>query len=546
MLLGVEIGGTKLQIVAGERSRILHRWRGTVRKDLGGRGICEQLGAAIPQVLEAAGVQRVEAGAVGFGGPIDIRSGKVCTSHQIDGWEGFPLRDWLSDLIGAPVAVDNDANTAALGEAVAGVGKGADPLFYVTLGSGVGGGFVSGGNIYHGCPPGEAEFGHLRLDRDGATVESRCSGWSIDARIRKVCTENSGGLLARLTAGKAGSEARHLAAAIDQNDPAAVQLLSELAADLAFALSHVTHLLHPQLIVLGGGLSLVGEPLRKAVADALPAFVMRAMHPTPAVKLAGLGEDAVPAGALELAARCAPASQPQLASSRPKEDFSVSEIGLSNKRGTAFMSAQINESPVPAITDWIEGYRAQQHAAINSIPAESVARLIDRLRAALKDDTQIFIFGNGGSAANASHFATDLGKGSSDKCKRRFRVLSLNDNVSWITALGNDYHYDEIFSRQLHNYAKPGDVVITLSVSGNSPNLVKAVEWANENGLFTAALVGAKRGKLADLADEVIVINSHHYGRVEDAQMTICHMLCYAFMEMPELQNHESAESKTT
>ncbi len=187
------------------------------------------------------------------------------------------------------------------------------------------------------------------------------------------------------------------------------------------------------------------------------------------------------------------------------------------------------------INDWIESYRAQQLAVINSIPADAVARLIERLRQALSENRHIFVFGNGGSASNSSHFATDLGKGSSDKCETRFRIISLNENISWITALANDYHYDDVYSRQLHNYARPGDMVLTMSVSGNSPNLVKALQWAKDNGLFTAALVGGKRGKLAEIADEVVVIDSHHYGRVEDAQMTICHMLCYAFMEMPEL-----------
>ena len=187
------------------------------------------------------------------------------------------------------------------------------------------------------------------------------------------------------------------------------------------------------------------------------------------------------------------------------------------------------------LNQWIDRYRSQQREAIDSIPTEPVARLIERLRAVLAEDRQIFVFGNGGSASNSSHFVTDLGKGSSDKCGRRFRVLSLNDNVSWMTALGNDYSYEDVYVRQLHNYARRGDAVLTMSVSGNSPNLVKAVQWAREAGLFTAALVGGKRGRLADLAEEAIVINSEHYGRVEDAQMTICHMLCYAFMEMPEL-----------
>ena len=184
---------------------------------------------------------------------------------------------------------------------------------------------------------------------------------------------------------------------------------------------------------------------------------------------------------------------------------------------------------------WITGYIQAQKAAHDSIPVDGVAQLIEKLAAALREGRQVLVFGNGGSAANASHFATDLGKGASDKVGKCFRVLSLNDNVSWITALGNDYAYDQVFVRQLKNYGKPGDLVLALSVSGSSPNLVTALEWAKQNGLRTVALVGAKRGRLAELADQVIVINDTHYGRVEDAHMGICHMLCYAFMENPGL-----------
>lgn len=183
------------------------------------------------------------------------------------------------------------------------------------------------------------------------------------------------------------------------------------------------------------------------------------------------------------------------------------------------------------MNDWITNYLRAQKAALDSISVSAVTRLIDTLRRALTEDRQIFVFGNGGSAANASHFATDLGKGASDKLGRRFRVLSLNDNVSWLTALANDYAYEDVFVRQLENYAREGDVVLALSVSGNSPNVVKAVEWARQKGLTTIALVGAKRGALAEAAEQVITIDSGHYGRVEDAQMGICHMVCYAFME---------------
>jgi D-sedoheptulose 7-phosphate isomerase len=187
------------------------------------------------------------------------------------------------------------------------------------------------------------------------------------------------------------------------------------------------------------------------------------------------------------------------------------------------------------MNNWINDYIKAQKAALDSIPAAAVAQVIDKLRHALKDERQIFVFGNGGSAANSSHFATDLGKGSSDKVGKRFRVLSLNDNVSWITALGNDYAYEDVFVRQLENYGRKGDVALGISVSGNSPNVVKALDWAKRNGLDTIALVGAKRGRMADIAAQAIVIQDTHYGRVEDAQMGICHMLCYAFMEMPEI-----------
>jgi len=185
------------------------------------------------------------------------------------------------------------------------------------------------------------------------------------------------------------------------------------------------------------------------------------------------------------------------------------------------------------MNQWILEYVRAQKAALDSIPPEAVAGWVGKLRLAWREDRQIFVFGNGGSAANASHFATDLGKGASDKLKKRFRVLCLNDNVSWMTALANDYAYEDVFVGQLQNFARRGDLVLGLSVSGNSPNCVKAFSWAKANGLCTLALVGARRGRMAELADESIVIPDAHYGRVEDAQMAICHMLCYAFLENP-------------
>src|SRR3954447_5158195 len=132
------------------------------------------------------------------------------------------------------------------------------------------------------------------------------------------------------------------------------------------------------------------------------------------------------------------------------------------------MSDTSKQPRAALVGEWVGRYLQQQKAAIDSIPEELVTRIVDRFRGAIAEDRQVFVFGNGGSAANASHFITDLGKGASDKmvaqgAPRRFRCMSLNDNVSWMTALGNDYAYEDTFVRQLENYARKGDMVLAMS-----------------------------------------------------------------------------------
>jgi len=297
--LGIEIGGTKLQIVVGDESAIIQdRFRFSVSANEGAMGIRRQIEAALQKILSKT---KLAAVGVGFGGPVDWKTGAICCSHHVEGWSDFPIGEWLRSLTNIPVFVDNDANVAALGEAVHGAGQNFNPVFYVTLGSGVGGGLVVDGKIYHGAKPGESEVGHLRLDKSGRIVESSCSGWAVDKKIRAAILENKNSALAKLVGATLDGEAKFLKTALEQNDPVAQKILHETAEDLAFALSHAVHLFHPEIIILGGGLSLVGEPLRDAVENYLPKFLMEVFTPGPKISLAKLGENSVPVGAVTLA-----------------------------------------------------------------------------------------------------------------------------------------------------------------------------------------------------------------------------------------------------
>jgi len=297
--LGIEIGGTKLQVVAGDdTATVFERRRLAVDRAAGGEGIRRQLEGVLGPFIAKWNPAAIGAG---FGGPIDWRTGRIARSHHVEGWSDFPLTEWLQAATGLPARADNDANVAALGEAQRGAGAGANPVFYVTLGSGVGGGLVVDARIFHGAKPGESEIGHVRLDRSGTIVEDRCSGWAVDAKVRALKQSGAKSVLCEWIGESPGGEAKFLAKALARGDEAARRILDETAEDLSFGLSHVAHLVHPQVIVLGGGLSFVGEPLKAAVAQGLPKFVMGVFQPGPEVRLAALGEDAVPVGAMLLA-----------------------------------------------------------------------------------------------------------------------------------------------------------------------------------------------------------------------------------------------------
>jgi len=178
-----------------------------------------------------------------------------------------------------------------------------------------------------------------------------------------------------------------------------------------------------------------------------------------------------------------------------------------------------------------ELYKTELLKTIESIDTEKVEQAIEWLREARDAGRQIFVCGNGGSASTASHFACDMVKGASYGREKRFRVMALTDALPTITAYCNDVSCDVIFEEQLRNLAQEGDVVLAISGSGNSPNVLRAVQWANSAGCRTIALTGRDGGKLGPLAHLNIRTASPHMGRIEDSHMIVCHMIGYCFME---------------
>ncbi|SCW87699.1 ROK family protein [Mucilaginibacter sp. NFR10] len=295
--IGIEIGGTKLQIVLADDSFIINRtFRFAVDRVLAAAGIREHIAQTITNISKEYIIKSIS---IGFGGPVDREAGCIAKSHQLSGWDGFNISGWLQQQVNVPVILENDANAAALGEALKGAGRNYEHVFYVTLGSGTGAGMVINGQIYHGTKPGEAEIGHIRLNREGLTLEDSCSGWAVDKKIRTVIAQKPDGKLAQLCADVNGGEAKMLLTALEQGDADALKILNDTAADLGFGLSHAVHLFHPDIIVLGGGLSLLGEPLRVRVQNAIRANTMTLFLPGPGVVIAELGELAVPVGAIE-------------------------------------------------------------------------------------------------------------------------------------------------------------------------------------------------------------------------------------------------------
>jgi glucokinase len=341
MYLGIEIGGTKLQLGVGraEASPLVAVERFDVDPSRGAIGILERIetaGIALVQKHQCTSI------GIGFGGPVDTSCGRVVKSHQIEGWGDFPLAQWCQRNLGLPTHVQNDCDSAALAEALYGAGQGHRVVFYVTVGTGMGGGLVIDRQIYRGSGAGAAEIGHLRpgllADRPDYTVESLASGPGIAASARSRLTDSIAhpfdsffsrfyrkrdlrtrddqpqltkeqaeaefgtDLLSRCDGELENLTAKTVARAASDGNEIAREVLEHSVEALGWAIAQVITLVAPSVVILGGGVSLIEQslflvPLREQVQRyVFPPFAGKY-----AIVPAGLGELAVVYGAIAVA-----------------------------------------------------------------------------------------------------------------------------------------------------------------------------------------------------------------------------------------------------
>ena len=306
LALGIEIGGTKIQVGIGSAEGKL-LLRGKVRKQVvrenGADGIRRDIIAMTEELLESEQLRlsKINKIGIGFGGILDTNQGIILKSYQIDGWNNFPLKEWAEKQWGKPVFIQNDASTAGLAESLHGNGRGYKRVFYITLGSGVGGGWIINGKIDDGQGFGTAEIGHTWVpDPESGTpteLEQICSGWSIGRRAR-LAASNKKTLMKQIAGSLDGIDAKVVYLAAEKGDKIANRILSETCQTLGIAISNVVALLHPERVILGGGVSLMGSLFWNSLKNevrlrTIPSFVSQVD-----VVKAKLEEDVVVIGAL--------------------------------------------------------------------------------------------------------------------------------------------------------------------------------------------------------------------------------------------------------
>lgn len=309
--LGIDIGGTKTIVaVADEKGGMIAQERINTPRERGPEAVLSEIVSAAKLLLCRANLSAIDIKAIGVGcgGPLEREKGIIVTAPNLSGWENLAIAEYFTNMLSAPTYIDNDVNLAALGEARRGHGVGRDPLAYFNIGTGIGGGIIIDGQLYRGC--GNAgEFGHQIILPDGpdclcgrrGCLEALASGTSIARRAREYLASVPESAILRYAGGIESVSAEHIALAARDGDPLALQIWQETGEYVGLGVANVVNILHPRLVVVGGGVVKVGdillEPIRRTLLDRAMVELVRDVELLPSL----LGDQAGIIGAIYLA-----------------------------------------------------------------------------------------------------------------------------------------------------------------------------------------------------------------------------------------------------
>ena len=415
--------------------------------------------------------------------------------------------------LGRPAYLANDGNAAVLAEHRFGAGRGVRNLVYLTISTGVGGGVIANDHLMVGENGNGGELGHICVRAGGrpcrcgsrGCIEAYCSGTSIAERAREAL--DAGGMAAGVLAGiEPPIRAEDVVAAARNGDPTARAVWEETVELLGLGIVSIVNAFNPRLILLGGGVAQAGamllDPIRRIVKERAMPWLSDVVEIAPAQLGDRVGLLGAVAAAVDRIDRTHDAWGGGLSVSIAPDGAGIGELGH----------------------EWEEHHQVVAAAASE---LSQVQALADALCNALGAGHKLLIFGNGGSAAEAQHFAGEL-LGRFRATRRPLPAIALSTDPSTLTGIANDFGYDEIFARQVEALAEPGDIVIGITTSGRSENIVRGLLAGRARGAMVVAWTGADPGLTSASADMLLSVPSTTTARIQETHTLMMHSICVA------------------
>lgn len=522
LFLGIDVGGTKCAVSVarvGGGIHILDKIKFPSEAHEGPDAMIERIIAAANLILtrNALAFYDFEAAGISCGGPLDSKNGRVMSPPNLPGWDNIPLTQMLERRFGIPCFLQNDANACALVEWKIGAGRGADNMIFLTMGTGMGAGIISGGRLITGACDLAGEAGHIRLTQEGpegygkyGSFEGWCSGGGIEKMV-KAYTDS------RLSLGKEpawrkdghiSADARLLNEYACSGDPDALCLFECIGEKLGHALAILTDTLNPEKIVIGSIFQRAESFIRPSMEKALKAEALPLAYEHLSVLPAETGEELGDYAAIMTA---------------------VYALDIDPMQKTEEDNANV-------LLNFEKLFIKYPH--LLSIREALMASYI-LIRDAYASGGKLLVCGNGGSCADSEHIVGELMKGF--YLKRRITddpssilshlqgalpAIALTGHPSLSTAFANDEDAAYTYAQQAYGYGRKGDVLLGISTSGNAENVRNAVLTSKAIGMKTIALTGGNGGVLKDIADVSIIVPGTCPADVQENHLPVYHALC--------------------